>query len=140
MQQFIKMRCQTGIKKILFALMASTTFACTKENTEGQSDLMFQSLALVTEGVSNGEIKATATVVGPNLCYQLTHFEVFSNGQDGFDIYEGIVPGRDQVCAQALYRKDTTVSIAKPAPGTYMLNFWNPNRQLFKSETVIVNC
>jgi hypothetical protein len=132
------------MKKIFFALLALTTFSCTKDNSEIEnnlkSDLTFQSVTIVTEGNANGEIKAAATVVGPNLCYKFTHFEVSNSRQNQFDIYtRGTVPASGQMCAQALYSKDTTVSITKPAPGIYTLNFWNPDKQLFKSETVTVN-
>ena len=144
MQRFIKSACQPRMKKILFALLAVITISCTKENPEHEgnleSDLMFNSITIVTEGAVNGEIKAAATVVGPNLCYKFTHFEVGNSKQNQFDIYvKGTVPQPGQVCAQALYQKDTTISITKPAPGTYILNFWNPKNQLFKSETVTVN-
>lgn len=144
MQRFITLVCQPNMKKILFTLLAFATFSCTKENQDKEgnfkSDLMFHSVSLVTEGAVNGEIKARATVVGPNLCYSFTHFEVSNSKQNHFDIYaKGTVPAPEQICAQALYKKDTTVSITKPAPGTYTLNFWNPDNQIFKSETVIVN-
>lgn len=140
MQRFFKKACQPDMKKILFALIAVIAFACTKENNDApQGDLMFHSVALVTEGVASGEIKATATVGGPNLCYSFTHFQVTNAKQNQFDIYaKGTVPGPNQMCAQALYKKDTTVTVAKPAPGTYIINFWNPKNQLFKSDTVTV--
>ncbi len=144
MQQFIKTTCQVSMKKILFAALALTVFSCEKQNSEleneFESDLTFQSVSAVTEGNANGKIEAAATLVGPNLCYTFTHFEVSNTRQNQFDIYaKGNVPVQGQICAQAIYRKDTTVSITRPAPGTYVLNFWNPDDKLFKSETVTVN-
>jgi hypothetical protein len=132
------------MKKTLFALLALSIFSCAKENPDTddhlQSDLSFQSVTMITEGTINGELKAAATVVGPDLCYTFTHFEVSNKEQNKLDIYaKGTVPQPGQVCAQAIYRKDTTVIISKPAPGTYTLNFWNPNNQVFKTVTVTVN-
>jgi hypothetical protein len=132
------------MKKILFAILALSVISCEKQNSELKndlkSDLVFQSVSIVTEGHANGDITAAATLVGPNLCYKFTHFEVSNTRQNQFDIYaKGDVPAPSQICAQALYQKDTTVSIARPAPGTYVLNFWNPGDKLFKSETVTVN-
>ncbi len=144
MQQFIKSTCQHSMKKILFAILALTVLSCEKQNSElkneFESDLSFQSVTAVTEGDANGKIEAAATLVGPNLCYTFTHFEVSTTRPNQFDIYaKGNVPTQSQICAQAIYQKDTTLSIAKPARGTYVLNFWNPGNKLFKSETVIVN-
>ncbi len=128
------------MKNILLAIFAFAVFSCTKEDVEPQGDLQFQSVAMVTEGEAKGDIKATTTVVAPNLCYKFTHFQVSNTRQNQFDIYaKGIVPSPEQICAQALYSIDTTVSIPRPAPGTYVVNFWNPGNQLFKSETLIVD-
>lgn len=140
MQRLKKTNCQPYMKNIFFTILALATFSCTKEKAEAKGDLLFHSITLVKEATVNGEIKAEATIVGPNLCYAFTHFEVSSKNQNQYDIYvKGRVPQPGQICAQALYTKDTTVTISKPTPGTYILNFWNPNNQLFKSETVIVN-
>ena len=144
MQRFLKLFCQPGMKKILFALFALATFACTKQEPESdiqlKSNLMFQAVSMVSEGAHEDSIQAAATVIGPDLCYKFTHFQISNSKENQFDIYaKGTVPGPGQVCAQAIYRKDTTISIAKPAPGTYVLNFWNPDNQLFKSETVTIN-
>ncbi len=140
MQRLIKSCCQAGMKKILFGVLLLTIFSCTKENNELESDLMFHSVSLASDDAADNHIEAAVAVVGPNLCYKLTHFEVSNTRQNQFDVYaKGIVPEPHQICAQAVYKKDTTVSIMKPAPGTYTINFWNPKNQLFKSETVTVN-
>ncbi|HEY0060298.1 MAG TPA: hypothetical protein VGB56_14270 [Flavisolibacter sp.] len=144
MQRSLKLLCQPGMKKMVFALFMLATFGCNKQDPESsiqlKSDLIFHSVNIISQGAHEGSIQAAATVVGPDLCYKITHFQISNSKGNQFDIYaKGTVPGPGQVCAQAIYRKDTTVSIARPAPGKYVLNFWNPDNQLFKSETVTVN-
>ena len=132
--------CQFRMKKILLSLLVLTAFSCTKQNGDFESDLMFHSVTLITEGSDNNEIKAAATIIGPNLCYQFTHLQVRNTRSNHFDIYaKGTGPERNWICAQALYQKDTTILISKPGEGTYTINFWNPNNQLFKSESIIIN-
>src|SRR5687768_8160441 len=106
------------MKKILFALLTLGAFACAKQvpesNIQRESDLMFQAVSIVSENVQAGSIQAAATVVGPDLCYKFTHFQISNSGANQFDIYaKGTVPGPAQVCALAIYKKDTTISIPK---------------------------
>ena len=130
----------TGYEKYVISNFCTGNFLMYKKNVEPQGDLQFQSVTIIAEGEAKGDIRATASVVGPNLCYKFTHFQVSNTTQNQFDIYaKGVEPSPEQICAQALYSLDTTVSIPRPAPGTYALKFWNPGSKLFKSETVVVD-
>jgi hypothetical protein len=76
--------------------------------------------------------------MGPDLCYRFAYFTV-NPQQFLIDIHAiGTFPTNPVGCAQAIYYKDTTLSLQPNVAGKYVLRFYNGS-QLFKSDTVNVN-
>ncbi|HVK97095.1 MAG TPA: hypothetical protein VM368_04715, partial [Flavisolibacter sp.] len=110
-----------------------------KDEDSNLGNLQFVSVQLPKTTTTTAGITASVSVSGPNLCYSFKEFQVTTSEQKVYNIYaKGNVPGPNDICAQAIYRKDTTLHVATPAPGKYVLNFQNPNG-LFRSDTVQVN-
>jgi hypothetical protein len=108
-----------------------------------ESDSQFTELAIAqtttskTTTLAQG-ITSSIKVSGPDLCYRFAYFTV--NQQQLFvDVHAfGTYPVKPTACAQAIYYKDTTLSIPTNTAGQYILRFYN-NNQLFKADTVQVN-
>jgi hypothetical protein len=113
--------------------------ACTKSDSRIAAD--FKEMAIVktvTPGsaVKSNDIVSVVTCQGPDLCYRFSHFAVTEAGNKTFDIRaKANYPGAPAVCAQAIYRVDTTFRITVSDVGTYYLRFYNGN-ELFKTDTV----
>lgn len=124
----------------LFVLIAALLSACDKPI---ESDTQFTELSFVqtntpANALVNQNIVSSVRVAGADLCYRFAYFTV--NPQQSFvDIHAiGSYPTKAYACAQAIYYKDTTLSIRATATGKYVLRFYNGS-QLFKSDTVQVN-
>ena len=116
-------------------------FACVKSNTLGLNivDLGFSKANTVPTATVVQGIHSDVTCVGANLCYAFAHFEIRQSAARVYDIYaKGTHPGKEAICAQAIYTKDTTVRISTPLPGQYILRFYN-STELFDEDTVQVN-
>lgn len=121
-------------------LIAALLFACDKPV---ESDFSFIELSFVQTNTpsnvaANQNIVSSVRVSGPDLCYRLEYFTV-NVQQYLVDIHAiGSYPAKSGGCAQAIYYKDTTLSVPANVAGKYVLRFYNGN-QLFKSDTVNVN-
>ena len=129
------------MKTVYFLLLTLfNLLACDKPI---QSGIRFTELSIVQTntpltGTINQNIVSTIRVSGPDLCYRFAYFTV--NQQKLLaDIHAiGSYPTEPMGCAQAIYNKDTTVSVRATTAGKYVLRFYNGS-QLFKSDTVQVN-
>jgi len=89
-------------------------------------------------GTANQNIVSMIKVSGPDLCYSFAYFTV-NKQQFLVDVHAiGTYPTKAGACPQAVYYKDTTLSLPLSSPGQYVLRFYN-GTQLFKSDTVLVN-
>lgn len=116
-------------------------FACLKSNTPGLNivDLGFSKANTIQTTTTAQGINSDVTCVGADLCYAFSHFEIRESAAKVYDIYaKGTHPGKEAICAQAIYTKDTIVRISTPLPGQYILKFYNPGG-LFKADSVQVN-
>jgi len=108
-----------------------------------ESDIQFTDLSFVQTATPanvalNQNIVTSVKVMGPDLCYGFGYFTV-NKQQFLVDIHAiGTYPTKPGACPQAIYYKDTTLSIPADAAGKYVLRFYN-GTQLFKSDTVQVN-
>lgn len=123
-----------------FVLLAALLFACDKPV---ESDTQFTELNIVQTNTPanvtvNQSIVSSIKVMGPDLCYRFAYFTV-NPQQFTIDIHAiGSYPTKPFGCAQALYYKDTTLSLQPNVAGKYVLRFYNSS-QLFKADTVQVN-
>jgi hypothetical protein len=107
------------------------------------SDKQFTDLSIVQTttpktGTVNQNIVSNVKVSGPDLCYNFAYFTV-NKQQFLVDVHTiGTYPTKPGACLQAVYFKDTTLSIPVTEAGQYVLCFYN-GTQLFKSDTVQVN-
>jgi len=129
------------VKTVYFLLLILfNLLACDKPI---ESDIRFTELSIVQTntpptGTINQNIVSTIRVSGPDLCYRFAYFTV-NQQQLLVDIHAiGTYPTKPTGCAQAIYNKDTTLSVPARTAGKYVLRFYNGN-QLFKSDTVLVN-
>jgi len=144
MQRKIILDCQpvkTTMKTIsFFVLLTALLFACDKPV---ESDIQFTELSFAQTNTPanvtvNQNIVSSVKVTGPDLCYRFAYFTV-NPQQFAIDIHAiGSYPTKPLGCAQALYYKDTTLSVKVNTTGKYVLRFYNGS-QLFKSDTVNVN-
>lgn len=136
-------------KIICFLLLLAT--GCTKhspetassdrqQHTEDTAGYLTISAATAPASASlEGSIVANVHCTGPNLCYRFQAFEIKETAAREFEIRaKGKVPGQGNICAQAIYGIDTTVSIKPTMLGQYTLRFYN-GATLFKTITVLVN-
>ena len=140
MQRFKKNSCQAGMAKYIIMLFVMTAaFRCERGDDGGMGNLSFVNTQTPKTTTTANGITSAVSVGGPNLCYQLMYFQVTTRDQRVYDVYaKGKIPGPNDICAQALYRKDSTLHIPTPAPGQYVLTFQNPGG-VFKRDTVQVN-
>lgn len=123
-----------------FVLIAALLFACDKPI---ESDTQFTELSFVQTNTPasvtvNQKIVSAVKVAAPDLCYRFAYFTV-NQQQFLVDVHAiGDYPTKANGCAQAIYYKDTSLSITPTAVGKYVLRFYNGN-QIFKSDTVNVN-
>jgi hypothetical protein len=114
--------------------------ACSKpvvDNSLGNLDF-YKAETAATSTTSQG-ILSNVRCGGSNLCYSFSHFDIQSPSPRVYNIYaKGYVPTPKDICAQALYRKDTVVRISTPTTGKYILNFHN-SMGIYESDTVQVN-
>ena len=129
------------MKTVCFLLLTMfLVIACVKPV---DSDIQFKDLNFVqtntpTTGTVNQNIVSNVRVSAPDLCYRFAYFTV-NQQQLLVDIHaKGTYPTEPKACAQAIYNKDTTLSIPATTAGKYILRFYNGS-QLFKSDTVQVN-
>jgi len=144
MQRKINLACQgkkTTMKTIYFlSMIILIVIACDKPVL---SDTEFRDLSIVQTttpktGTVNQNIVTAIKVSGPDLCYRFAYFTV-NQQQFLVDIHaKGTYPTEPGACAQAIYYKDTTLSIPVNTAGSFILRFYN-SAQLFKSDTVVVN-
>jgi hypothetical protein len=139
-QRFSRKCCQSGMKRnLLFLFVIVCAFRCERDDYDGSGNLAFVSTQTPKITTTANGITSAVSVGGPNLCYRFEYFQITTQDQRVYDVYaKGRIPGPNDVCAQALYRKDTTLRIATPAPGQYVVNFQNPGG-VFKRDTVQVN-
>jgi hypothetical protein len=108
-----------------------------------ESDTQFTELSFVQTNTPanvalNQNITSSVKIMGPDLCYHFAYFTV-NPQQFSVDIHAiGTYPTKPAACPQAIYYKDTTLSIQTNMVGKYVLRFYN-GVQLFKSDTVQVN-
>jgi len=128
------------MKLICFLLMMVLITACDKpiiSDTEFR-DLSFVQTTTPSNVALNQSIVSQVKVSGSDLCY---HFAYFTVSQQQFlvDIHaKGTYPTKPGACPQAIYYKDTTISVPANTVGKYVLRFYNGD-VLFKSDTVQVN-
>ena len=125
---------------ICATILLTTLMACDKPVVEkGEGDLLYANVQTPKIASVNQGIVSQLRVTGPNLCYSLSYINIFMASTN--EIYinaRGKVPTGSDICAQAIYTKDTTVKIAVPNPGKYILKFYTRDH-LFQSDTVQVN-
>jgi hypothetical protein len=128
--------------KTVYLLLLTTFFivACDKPV---ESDIQFTELSFTQTNTPatttlGQNILSSVRVSGSDLCYGFAYFTV-NQQQFLTDIHAiGTYPAKPTYCPQALYHKDTTLSIPANAAGKYILRFYNGS-QLFKADTVQVN-
>lgn len=128
-----------------FVIVMLSLAACTKAAKVNQgaiiADLDIKTTA-TPASVSQGQtIVSRVLSSGLNLCYKFSHFEISKTGERQFTIRsKATFPDAqksDVVCAEAIYYKDTTLSIQTDVKGQYLLHFYNKD-QLFKTDAVVV--
>lgn len=133
------------MQKVTFLLFILSCLSCNKASNE--PDTVSVNLAIISTNtprtLSQGQnIISNVRCSGSDLCYSFSHFETTNTDGKIFNISaKGNYPNSkkgDVICLQAIYYKDTTVSISTPSKGQYVLRFYN-NNQLSKSDTVQVN-
>jgi hypothetical protein len=126
---------------IIFIALSS----CSK--TTYEPDTVIVDLSIVSTNTPSTQVQGQHIVSNikcsaPDLCYRFLNFEIKETANKIFEISaKGTYPNAkkgDVICAQAIYYKDTTVSILTPVKGQYILKFYN-NKAIFKSDTVQVN-
>ena len=132
---------KTTMKTLLFLLLTTVSVIACDKPVESDVRLVDISIAQTTTPKTTTQsvgITCAVTVMGPDLCYNFAYFTV-NKQQTVVDIHAvGTYPTRPGACPQAIYYKDTTLSVPTTAPGQYVLRFYNGS-QLFKSDTVLVN-
>jgi hypothetical protein len=121
-------------------LTAFLMIACDKpiESDIGFTDLDIVQTTTPATGPVNQNIVSAIKVSGPDLCYHFAYFTV-NKQQFLVDIHAiGTYPTTPGACPQAIYYKDTTLTLPLTTAGKYILRFYN-GTQLFKSDTVQVN-
>jgi hypothetical protein len=124
----------------LLLLSAALLVSCDKPV---ESDIQFVDLSFVQTTTPktttlNAGITSAVKVMGTDLCYNFGYFTV-NKQQFVVDVHAiGTYPTHPGACPQALYYKDTTLTIQTTSPGQHILRFYNGS-QLFKSDTVQVN-
>jgi len=138
---FILSKKENTVKTVNFLmLIVFTLVACDKpiESNIGFTELNIIQTNTPATGTINQNIVSTIRVSGPDLCYRFAYFTV-NQQQLLVDIHAiGTHPTEPMGCAQAIYNKDTTLSIPATTAGKYVLRFYNGS-QLFKSDTLQVN-
>lgn len=124
----------------LLLLTSFFIIACDKpiESDTQFTELSFTQTNTPVAATLGQNILSSVRVSGSDLCYRFAYFTV-NQQQFLVDIHAiGTYPAKPTYCPQALYHKDTTLSIQTNAVGKYVLRFYNGD-QLFKSDTVQVN-
>jgi len=141
MQRFDEHTCQPVMKALIFATCILLICSCVKpaDPTLNVVDLGFSKTNTVSITTVAQGINSDVTCVGADLCYTFSHFEIRQSAAMVYDIYaKGTHPGKEAICAQAIYTKDTTVRISTSLPGQYLFRFYN-RIELFDTDTVQVN-
>lgn len=126
------------VYSLLFLTILGT--ACDKpiESEHQIVDLNIVQTTTPKTATQNGGIVSNIKVMGTDLCYNFAYFTV-DKQQFIANIHAiGTYPNRPTACPQALYYKDTTLTLPTTTSGQYVLRFYNAS-QLFKSDTVQVN-
>ena len=105
-------------------------------------DLQIVNTRTPSSVVKGNDITSIVTCEAPDLCYVFSRFDVTGVGNKQYNIhakanYPNPLSG-GIVCAQAIYRIDTTLRIPTAEPGTYVLRFYN-GHSLYKRDTVVVS-
>lgn len=133
------------MKWICVVVLMISLGACTKTAKVNQGEILVDldiKTTTAPASVNLGQpIVARVLSSGLNLCYKFSHFEITKISERQFNIRsKGTFPDAqkgDVVCAEAIYYKDTTLSIPADVKGQYLLHFYNKN-QLFKTDAVVV--
>lgn len=130
------------MKQVFTIFLAMAFFSCHKDVTETGNnlvDLIFTSTNTPQTVSKGGDIISSVKCYGPDLCYRFAKFDIKETRARQFDIRaKATYPENNSVvCAQALYKVDTTVSINATTSGLYVLRFFH-NNTLFKADTVEV--
>lgn len=129
------------MKTLYFLLIAVlVVMACDKPilSDTQLTDLSIVQTTTPKTGTVNQNIVSTVKVSGPDLCYNFAYFTV-NKQQFLIDVHAiGTYPTKQGACPQAIYYKDTTLTIPLTTAGQYLFRFYN-GTQLFKSDTVQVN-
>jgi hypothetical protein len=133
---------QKTVMKTLYFLLVILFFinACDKpvEPDSQFTELTITQTTTPKTSTQGHGITSAIKVSGPDLCYRFAYFTV-NQQQLYVDVHAfGTYPIKAAACAQAIYYKDTTLSIPTNTSGQYILRFYN-NNQLFKADTVQVN-
>ncbi|WP_462253295.1 hypothetical protein [Ferruginibacter sp.] len=134
------------MRQIFFFFIFFIVLSSCKKTTY-EPDTVIVDISIISTNTPSNQVQGQHIVsnvkcAAPDLCYRFLNFEIKETANRTFEInangtYTNAKKG-DVICAQAVYYKDTTVSIFTPVKGQYILKFYN-NKALFKSDTVQVN-
>ena len=115
---------------------------CKKADVEGAvNELPISIYKTTTAGTTTQAAGITTTigVTGNNLCWRLKSFNIKEVAARVYEIdATGTFPAGNPVCAEAVYYKDSAITIMPLSKGQHLLKFYNRGT-LLKTDTVQVN-